>query len=154
MLITYIYVEGDIKNVKIIEIIKGKGHPNIRATHKSTLEITKDPYLTPRGDCIIIVNADKAAIDLSEETKRALRSGRKIRILIEFEGLCDEIVGRGHPNLPLTDQRSIVIRKSTYICPRTVLIKSNKAARDLNRQLIEKLREEYWKEVTVKFYII
>lgn len=140
--------------MKIVEIIKGKGHPNIKATHKSTLEITKDTYLTPRGNCIIAVKADKAAKDLSEEMKEALRSGRKILVQIEIEGLLDEIIGKGHPILPLTDSRSIVIRKSTFICPRTVIIKADKAARDLDRRIIKKLREEYWKEVTIRFYLI
>lgn len=140
--------------MKILEVIKGQGHPNIKATHKNTLEITKDSHLTPRGDCIIVVNADKAASNLSEETRRILRAGGKIRVLIEAGGLCDEVIGEGHPHLSLNDPRSIVIRKSTFICPRTVLIKSNKAAKDLDRKLIEKLREEHWKEVIVKIYAI
>ncbi|HIP75502.1 MAG TPA: DUF371 domain-containing protein, partial [Thermococcus paralvinellae] len=41
------------------EIIHCYGHENIKATHKSTLEITKEDFLTPRGDCIICIKADK-----------------------------------------------------------------------------------------------
>ncbi len=34
------------------------GHPNIKATHVKTLEITKDDGLSERGDCIIGIKAD------------------------------------------------------------------------------------------------
>ena len=34
------------------------GHPNIQATHKTTLEFTKDEYVSLRGDCIIGIDAD------------------------------------------------------------------------------------------------
>ncbi|RLF17024.1 MAG: DUF371 domain-containing protein, partial [Thermoprotei archaeon] len=39
--------------MEIVEEIIAWGHPNIRALHRSTMEITKEPYVTPRGDCII-----------------------------------------------------------------------------------------------------
>ncbi len=35
-----------------------QGHPNILATHKTTLEITKDTEVTGEGGCIIAVKAD------------------------------------------------------------------------------------------------
>ena len=51
----------------------------------------------------------------------------------------DEITGYGHHDLTLTHPTDIVCRKSTFICPRTLMIKSNKAAADLNRDLINDL---------------
>ncbi len=36
-------------------VIKAKGNKLIKATHKSTLEITKDNYLTERGDIVKII---------------------------------------------------------------------------------------------------
>ena len=39
------------------------GHKNVRGTHKTTFEITKDKDLTERGTCIIGVNA---SYDLDE----------------------------------------------------------------------------------------
>ncbi|MGB9674949.1 MAG: DUF371 domain-containing protein, partial [Nanopusillaceae archaeon] len=38
-------------------VINVKGHKLVKATHKSTLEITKDNFLTERGDCIIGINS-------------------------------------------------------------------------------------------------
>jgi hypothetical protein len=42
-----------------IEKINAVGHPNVLATHEKTIEITKEDFLTPTGDCIIGINADK-----------------------------------------------------------------------------------------------
>jgi len=128
--------------VKLVETVIGYGHENVSATHKSTIEITRDDYLTPRGNCIIMVKADKAVSDLSDEVKNKLRSYCKVKLIIEVDDLREEICGFGHPKLQLTDERSIVIRKSSYICPRTLMINANKAAADLDRKLIEKLKEK------------
>ena len=43
-----------------IETLEAYGHRNIRATHRSTFELTKDDYLTHRGDCIIVLRLLKA----------------------------------------------------------------------------------------------
>jgi hypothetical protein len=40
----------------------------------------------------------------------------------------------------LSHENKIIFRKSNYIEPATVLIKSNKAAIDLNRKLVDDLR--------------
>jgi len=137
--------------VKIVkEVIKGHGHPNIRALHETTFEITREEHLTPRGDCIIVVGADKGALNLSNNLKELIRSGAKVKVIIEVDDLRDEIVGIGNPKLTLTDPISLVGRKSDFICPRTFMIRANKAAKDLDRKLIMKLRREFWKEVTVK----
>ena len=34
----------------------------------------------------------------------------------------------------------MIIRKSDYTCPRTLMINANKAAKDLSRELIEELK--------------
>lgn len=112
----------------------------MRATHRSTLEFTKENHLTPRGDCIICIGADKSINDLSEGFKKALRNGRGLLIRIKVGNLTDEIIAEGTPDLILNHPYSIVIRKSDYIDPRTLAIRSNKAARDLDRRLIELLK--------------
>ncbi|ACV24298.1 DUF371 domain-containing protein [Methanocaldococcus fervens] len=122
-------------------IIKAKGHKNVSATHKTTLEITKENYLTPTGHCIIGINADKSMADFSEEFKEKLRNAKKIVVEIEVEGIKDVIVGEGHKDLILNHPTDIVIRKSNYICPRTLMIKANKAAKDINREIVKKLKE-------------
>ena len=41
---------------------------------KKTIEITKESHLTPRGDCIVGVNASSSCIDLPDELKNKLRN--------------------------------------------------------------------------------
>jgi hypothetical protein len=127
---------------KIREEVIAYGHKNVKALHESTMEITKEDFLTERGDCIIGIRANKACNDLSEEFKIALKSGAKIKIILEVENEREEFYGFGSPALKLTDNKSIVIRKSDYIDERTAIILSDKAAKDLKRSLVEKLKEE------------
>ncbi len=125
-----------------IEEITTYGHPNVRAFHHTTFEITTDDYLTYSGDCIIGIKADKSAGTLSEKTKRLLRNDNAyIFILLKSGDLYDFILARGSSKLQLTNKRSMVFRKSSFIDDRTVAIGANKAAYDINRDLIKKLVE-------------
>ncbi len=106
------------------EVIHCHGHENVKATHRSTLEFTKEDFLTPRGDCIICIGADKAINDLSDEFKNALREGKKLLIRIKVGDLVDEVVAwGGSPELILDHDVSMVVRKSTYIDARTLAIR-------------------------------
>ncbi len=127
-----------------MEVIRARGHPNVRATHRTTLEVTKDRELTPRGDCIIGVGADKSVADLSEDLKRWLKSGRAIRVEIVLPdyGLKDELIAFGSSKLTFKHERDVVIRKSDYVCDRTLAIRSNKSARDIDREIVELLKDE------------
>jgi len=122
------------------EVIHCRGHENVRATHRSTLEFTREGYLTPRGDCILCVSADKSLKDMSEDFKRSLREGKKLIVRIKVGGFIDEVLAYGDPRLILDSEHSMVIRKSTYIDARTLAIRANKAAKDIDRRLVELLR--------------
>ncbi len=128
----------EIKPVK--EEIIAYGHPNITASHKTTFEITKEENLGKEGDCIIGVKANKACKDLSEEFKNGLKEGKKVEIKIEVEGISDKIIAFGSPALKLSDEKSIVIRKSDFIDKRTLAILADKAACDIKREIIEKMK--------------
>ncbi|MGQ4834417.1 MAG: DUF371 domain-containing protein [Candidatus Asgardarchaeia archaeon] len=118
------------------------GHKNIRATHKTTLEITKEDTLTTRGDCIVAIKSECSVNDLPEEIKNAIKKeNTKIMLILEVENIKETIIGYGHPNLSLTHKTDIVCRKSTFICPRTIMIRANKAANDLSRELVSRLAE-------------
>ena len=124
------------------EIIFGYGHENIRATHKTTLEFTKDTHLSKKGDCIVAVAADKALADLNPEFKENLRKPHaKLTILIEAGGIAEQVNAHGSPQLFLTHPTDMVIRKSDYMCSRTLAIHADKAAQDLSRELVEKLKK-------------
>jgi len=122
------------------EVIHCRGHENVKAIHRSTLEITREDFLTPRGDCIICVSADKALSDLSMEFKNALRRGARLRVVILAGEISDELIAYGSPELKLESPVSMVIRKSDYVDARTLAIRANKAAKDIKRELVELLR--------------
>ncbi len=126
----------------VIIYIFARGHENIQATHKTTFEITKEPTLTRRGDCIIAVEATKGAADLPLEFKKAARKkGAQITITIEAGELMEIVTTRGSPRLLFAHPTDLVVRKSDYVCGRTVAIRANKAASDLSRKLIEKIKD-------------
>jgi hypothetical protein len=127
--------------MKIIETIDAFGHENILSTHKTTLEITKEKHLTKRGDCIIAVKATKGALDLPIEFKEAARKeNAKMTITIEADAVKEVINAQGSPHLLFSHPTDLVIRKSDYVCGRTLAVRADKAACDLSRQLVEKLR--------------
>jgi len=124
-----------------VEIVHAYGDELIRSSHKTTLEITRDETLTERGDCIIAVNADKGAADLSNSFKEyARRSDAEITITIQVGDEKETVKARGDPKLSFTYPNDIVVRRSTYVCGRTVAVKADKAASDLSRRLVERLR--------------
>ncbi len=106
------------------------GHRNITATHKTTIEFTKDSYLTRKGDCILGINSDFSAAKLNMN---------KIRVRIRSGQITDELFC--YYNKGFGSDHSMVIRKSDYTDLRTFGIKSNKAAIDIDRKIIIKQRE-------------
>lgn len=120
--------------------IKAKGHRNVLSLHKSTFEITKDRDLTLSGDCIIGLDIDKSMLDFPQDFKEKLANNdTKVLIRLNTPNASDEICGWGHGDLTLDHPTDMVCRKSDFICSRTLMIKSDKAAVDLNRDLIEDL---------------
>lgn len=123
------------------EIISGYGHKNLLSTHNTTLEFTKSSHLTKRGDCIVAVSINKSLIDLNAEFKERLcQSYAKLSIAIEASGILEKVTAQGSPKLILDHQTDMVVRKSDYICSRTLAIHADKAAQDLSRALVEKLK--------------
>jgi len=122
-------------------VFKAWGHENVRATHKSTFEITRDDYLTPRGDCIIGIRSPVGAAGLPGWLKEEARSSDSLIVVVLCSGgVCDAVAGRGDERLTFSDERRMVFRRSTYIAGDTVMLEASKAARDLRRDLVEALR--------------
>jgi hypothetical protein len=121
---------------EVREVLFGYGHENVQATHHSTLEFTKDTHLSKNGDCILIVATDKGISDFSNEFKEALcHLGAKLIIQIEVGNIIE-----GTEQLILNHPAEMVIRKSNHISNRTLAIHADKAAKDLSREIVEKLR--------------
>jgi len=104
------------------------GHHNIRATHYKTIEFTKDPELTLRGDCIVGV---KANFDSSELKKL---SGN-VKITVEVGTLKDTFKAVINPCFD--GENEIVFRKSKYNSKRTLGIRSNKGSNKLDRNIVQ-----------------
>ena len=132
----------------MITLIHASGHPNVKATHSTTIEITTEDFLTHTGDCIVAISSDTACSTLPKDIKSALKAGKKLEITISCGGETDKVVGCGHEDLTLTNPVSMVIRKSDYICPRTLCIRADKAAKDLKRSLVGELKKG--KKVLIK----
>ena len=126
---------------RIIELITARGHPMITATHLTTLMITKDREVGPHGDCIVAVAADKAAADLDRVLKRSIKAGRLVKITFEVRDTLVVVNGSGHLDLALDHRTDIVVRKSAYKCGRTLAIEADKAAADLPRDFVSRLRD-------------
>lgn len=131
--------------------LKTKGHKNVTSHHKSTFEITKDVEIGPTADCIIGTDMDKSMLNFPQEFKdKIANSNTKITVILDTENGHDEIVGFGHEDLTLTHPTDIVCRTSDFTCPRTLMIGADKAARNLDKDLIEDLKNEKNMEVTIK----
>jgi uncharacterized protein len=124
------------------ETIRAKGHPNVTARHRTTFEITKESHLTPQGDCIIAVSADRGLTDFSSEFREALKKGDSIlEIRMVCCGIEEKVFSRGHQDLSFTSHEEMVVRKSVFTCGRTLSVGSDKASCDLRRDFVKKLKE-------------
>lgn len=113
------------------------GHPNILATHRSTVEITKDSEMTKKGDCIIAVAADFSLSRIKEIIAAA--GNGKIKLTIAAAGLKEEITALA--NKGFGSGHEIVLRKGSFLSERTLGIRADKAAADISRELAEKLKD-------------
>jgi len=136
----------------IIEKIYAYGHSNIICTHNTTIELTKDKYVSKKGSCILGINASKACFDLNKELKKRIRNGEKIKVTIKVDGISDSFYGFGNNELHLLNHKDMVFRKSEYVCDRTVLIKCSKSSKDLDRNIINKIQSSK-KRFTILFEI-
>jgi len=126
----------------LTEEIKFCGHKNIRSLHARTIEITKEPNLTLNGDCIIGVSATKACSDLTSTMKNKIRNNDSLlEINLVVEPFSFRIQATGNNNLPLTNVHDIVLRKSNFICNRTLCISCNVSALNIPRKMVDLLKD-------------
>ncbi|OLC24799.1 MAG: hypothetical protein AUJ08_03975 [Thaumarchaeota archaeon 13_1_40CM_3_50_5] len=118
------------------------GHPNVRSLHSKTVEITRDGHLTLRGDCIIGVRASKACADFDQNLRRRLRSNDsvvRIEIMVGDESFL--INGKGDERFTLQNPHDIVIRKTGFVCPRTMSVRCDRASSDVPRKMVRMLQD-------------
>lgn len=120
------------------------GDEGIRATHKTTFEITKDDYVTPQGDCIIGINSDFDA----EKLKEFVRRFTKVKITLRTGSLVQEIGALTNPGFE--DGRELVVRMGTHKDRRTFAVCADKSARYLDREFIDALQTGTPMEVDIE----
>ncbi|MEM4268013.1 MAG: DUF371 domain-containing protein [Candidatus Woesearchaeota archaeon] len=118
------------------------GHRNVLATHRSTFMFTRDADLTRRGDCIIGTKSDF----FCDESLRSL-SG-KIRMVLEVDGLKEEVFAEYNPSF--ASNRELVVRKSSFKCERTFATNASKSAFEIDRKIIEMMKQNKRMNVTVE----
>ncbi len=118
------------------------GHKNILATHKTTIEFTKDRELSLRGNCILGINADFDLSELKKSIEKKINKNKqikdKIKIIINMDGISDEIAAELNPDFD--DDEEIVIRMGEFKSKRTLGVRADKAAAHIKRELVEKLK--------------
>jgi hypothetical protein len=124
------------------DVFWAQGHANIQASHPTTLMFTKDIDVSKNGDCIVALAADKSVTDLSAQFKEELRKpNAKVTVTIEAGNFREEIRAFSSPKLCLSHPTDIVIRKSDYVCNRTLAICADKSSLDLPRELVKRLQD-------------
>lgn len=129
---------------ELTERVSARGHENVTATHGSTFEVTSDDWLTPAGDCILAVEADRVPASFDPAFVEACRS-RDATITVEFavdageRTLTETVTGHGYPELTFGGERSFVGRTSDHVDDRTVVVGADAAAADFDRDLVRVL---------------
>jgi len=120
------------------------GHENITGTHKSTLEFTKDKDVSANGDCIVGVNADFKPRDVLE----FIKGKDEVIVRIKLGDIVDEFSCK--VNQKFSDENEMVFRKGELESERTLGVRCDKAAKDINRSIIESLGKGSKVEVEIK----
>lgn len=122
------------------EEVTAYGHQDIRATDNTGFAIVKAASPEKYQKAIIAVKADKACKDFDRKFKNSLKSGKRIEITIEADGIEDKITAFCSPAFTLTSSEEIAVRKDDRIDGKTIGILANKSAAELDQDLVEKLR--------------
>ncbi len=124
------------------EVIHARGHEHVSAEHQSTFEVTTDDYLTPAGDCILAIDADRAPADFDPDFVEACRDATaRITVTLETATHADSVTARGDPSLELTSERSAVGRTSEYVDERTLCLEAEHAAAGFDPDLVATLAD-------------
>ncbi len=122
------------------ETLTARGHENVTGEHASTFEVTSDDYLTPAGDCILAIESDRVPADFDDAFVRACQCREStITVTLSTEAHTEKVTASGHPDLTFESERSLVVRTSEYVDDRTVAVDADRAAGDLDRELIAAL---------------
>ncbi len=109
-----------------------RGHKNVLALHRSTLEFTHSKDLTLNGDCILAVCAN---YNLTAIKKSGLST---INIIMRCGNLVETLEAVYNPTF--NSSHEMVIRTSDYTDARTFAVKATKAAKDIDRAFVAEMQ--------------
>ena len=135
----------------LLDEITAQGHPNVLGTHRTTIEITTENFLTTNGNCIIGIMSSKSVNDYSPKLKESIQNGSKIEIEMIAGPYREIINGFGHKDLTLSNEISMVFRLSEFISDRTALIGCSKSSIELDRNFVKYLKNPSNK-LQINFY--
>lgn len=139
-------------SVRKTEVVTSRGHEHVSGAHESTFEVTSDDFLTPAGDCILGIEADEVPAAFDDAFVEACQDGdAAITIELETATHSDRVEASGHPDLTFDSDRSMVVRTSDYVDERTVAVEADKAATDIERDLVDALANG--EELTVTLHV-
>ena len=119
------------------------GHTNVIGDHRTTLEITTEEFLTRQGTCIIGICGSLTLKELNSEIKALAKSSDTMIVLtLVVEKQVERIQGWGSEGLSYSDGTSMVSRTSSFECGRTLMVRADKAAKDLRRDFVDMLKRD------------
>ncbi len=119
-----------------------RGHPAVTSTHRTTLEFTKEATLTEKGNCIIAVESSATLRDLPQQMRDALsKESARARLTLKLRAYEFEIEGRGAPGLSFSHPTDMVVRTSSFVSNRTLMVRASGAAINIPRPFVKLLQD-------------
>ena len=124
------------------DIVYCRGHPLVLGSHPTTFEVTREDYLTKKGNCIIGIASDKGCSELSTSFKHVIAHDDAILLTrLSCDGVTVEVRSRGSSLMTLDHPTDMVWRRSSFVCGRTIGIMTDYVAATLPKPLIMNLIE-------------
>jgi hypothetical protein len=110
-------------------IVRGRGHPSVRASHGKTLELTPETHLGPGGTCVVAVRSTVAGEPLAGAVECVLTAGAHRA----------EFTATANPDWDGADRA--VLRRSAVRKRDTIATHASLAAADLPPEMVDALRD-------------
>ncbi len=112
------------------------------------MEITRESRLTPGGDCIVGVRASCGCGGIPKELRARMRDPRSnVRLSITVGRHVFVIRGSGHGDLEISHPDDIVMRKSGFVCPRTLAVRCDAGSDAMPRSMVRLLQNPLQKGI-------
>ena len=108
------------------------GHPNIRATHAKTLELTRDAEITERATCVVGV-----AAELDERALASLHG----RVALTLSVGAESVIVRGRLNPGFQPGDPLVVRRAPDVTRNALLVDADTVASELPRSFVAALTD-------------